>query len=189
MIKDVKRLKTEKYNDDGIIMSNNFQHGISLLYTRIALLFSGMLYYGYAPQLFLCSTMIPIPKGGKVCSTNANLCKSIAISSILSKFLDYVIIDQQSDSLDTSDYQFGFKSHLSTMLCSTMLIETIPYYDENGRQPLYVLFVDASKAFDRVCYSDLFIARQKSMSPNCTIAMLCVSQSGLLCKVEQQEFN
>ena len=84
--------------------------------------------------------MIPIHKGGKVCSTNADLYRSLAISSILSKILDYVIIDQQSDSLGTSDYQFGFKSHSSTMLCSTMLIETIQYYDENGRQPLYVLF-------------------------------------------------
>ena len=46
---------------------------------------TAMLYYGYAPQLFLRSTMIPIPKGGKVCSTNADLYRSIAISSILSK--------------------------------------------------------------------------------------------------------
>ena len=82
--------------------------------------------------------MIPIPKGGKVCSTNADLYRSFAISSILSKILDYVIIDQQVDSLATTDYLFGFKSHSSTMLCSTMLIETIQYYDENGRQPLYV---------------------------------------------------
>ena len=51
-----------------------------------------------------------------------------------SKILDYVIIAQQADSLSTSDYQFGFKSHSSTMLCSTMLIETIQYYDENGIQ-------------------------------------------------------
>ena len=100
--------------------------------------------------------MIPIPKGGKVCSTNADLYRSIAISSILSKILDYIIIDQQADSLATSDYQFGFKSNSSTMLCSTMLIETIQYYDENRRQPFYVLFLDASRAFDRVCYSELF---------------------------------
>ena len=147
-------------------MSNNFQHGTSLLYTRIAQLFSAMLYYGYAPQLFLRSTMIPIPKGGNVCSTNADLYRSIVISSILSKILDYVIIDQQSDSLGTSDYQFGFKSHSSTMLCSTMLIETIQYYDENGRKPLYVLFLDARKTFDRVCYSELFnILLDKKVCP------------------------
>ena len=62
VIKAVKRLKTDKYNDDDIIMSNNFQHGTYLLYTCIAQLFSAMLYYGYAPQLFLRSTMISIPQ-------------------------------------------------------------------------------------------------------------------------------
>ena len=131
VIKAVKRLKTDKCNDDGIITSHNFQHGTYLLYTRIAQLFSAMLYYGYA--LFLRSTMIPIPKGVQMLTYNTEA-------------LLLVIIDQQVDSLATSDYQFGFKSHSSTMLCSTMLIENIQYYDENGRQPLYVLFFDASKA-------------------------------------------
>ena len=107
-----------------------------------------MLYYGYAHQLFLRSTMIPIPNEGKVCSTNADLYRSIAIY-ILYTILDDVIIDQQVD-------QFGFKSHSSTMLGSTMLIETIQYYDENGRQQYNVLFLDASKAIDRICYSELF---------------------------------
>ena len=131
VIKAVRRLKTDKCNDDGIITSNNFQHGTYLLYTRIAQLFSAMLFYGYA--LFLRSTMIPIPKGVQMLTYNTEA-------------LLLVIIDQQVDSLATSDYQFGFKSHSSTMLCSTMLIENIQYYDENGRQAVYVLFFDASKA-------------------------------------------
>ena len=47
-----------------------------------------------------------------------------------------------------------------------MLIETIQYYDENGRQAVYVLFLDASKAFDRVCYSELFkILLDKKVCP------------------------
>ena len=47
-----------------------------------------------------------------------------------------------------------------------MLIETIQYYDENGRQSLYVLFLDARKAFDRVCYSELFnILLDKKVCP------------------------
>ena len=120
-------------------MSNNFQHETYLIYTRIPQLFSTMLYYGYAPQLFLRSTMIPIPNGGKVCSSNTDLYRNITISSILGKILDYGIIDQQADSLATSGYQFGFKSHSSTMLCSTMLIEAIQYYDANGKQP--VIFI------------------------------------------------
>ena len=72
-----------------------------------------------------------------------------------------------------------------------MLIEAIQYYDENGRQAVYVLFLDASKAFDRVCYSELLniLLDKKRMSPHCTIAMLYISQSGLLCEMEQQTFN
>ena len=34
-----------------------------------------------------------------------------------------------------------------------------------------------------------YFARQKNMSPHCTIAMLYVSQSGLLCEMEQQKLN
>ena len=54
-----------------------------------------------------------------------------------------------------------------------MLIETIQYYDENGRQPLYVLFLDARKAFDRVCYSELFnILLDKKVCPR-IVQLLC----------------
>ena len=91
-IKAVNHLKNDKYNDDSILMSNNFLHGTHLLYTCIAQLFSAMLCYGFAPRLCLRSTMIPIPKGGRSSSSNSDHFRSIAISSILSKILDYIII-------------------------------------------------------------------------------------------------
>ena len=132
--------------------------------------------------------MIPIPKGGKVCSTNADLLyRSIAISGILSKILDYVIIDKQADSLATSDYQFDFKYHSSTMLCSTIIIETIQYYDENGRQRLYVLFLHASKAFDRVCYSELLL-RHKKVCPR-IVQLLCYMYLNQACCVKWNSNN
>ena len=71
-------------------MSNNFLPGTHLLYTCIAQLFSAMLCYGFAPRLFLRSTMIPIPKEGRSSSSNSNHFRSIAISSILSNILDYI---------------------------------------------------------------------------------------------------
>ena len=80
-------------------MSNNFLHGTHLLYTCIAQLFSAMLCYGFAPRLFLRSTMIPIPKVGRSSSSNSDHFRSIAIGIILSEILDYIIIDQQSSTL------------------------------------------------------------------------------------------
>ena len=66
-----------------------------------------MLCYGFAPRLFLRSTMIPIPKGGRSSSSNSEHFRSIAISSFLGKILDYTMIDQQAHSLITRDHQFG----------------------------------------------------------------------------------
>ena len=81
---------------------------------------------------------------------------SIAISSLLSKILDNVIIERQQDFLSTSNYQFGFKAKSSTVLCTTMVNETIQYYTEKGGRAVYLLLLDASKAFDKVSYEKLF---------------------------------
>ena len=82
--------------------------------------------------------------------------RNIAISSLLCKLLDYVIINQQNISLKTSDYQFGFKPESSAILCTSMVTETIQYYSENGGKPVHLLLLAARKAFDKVAYDMLF---------------------------------
>ena len=62
------------------------------------------------------STIVRIPKGMKSkleCSENY---RPIAISNLLGKVFDKIIISQQHDFLFSSSYQFGFKPHSSTML-------------------------------------------------------------------------
>ena len=88
--------------------------------------------------------------------SNSDMYRSIAISSLLSNIFDNVIIERQQDFLSTSNYQFGFKAISSTVLCTTMVNETIQYYIENGGQAVYLLLLDASKAFDKVSYDKLF---------------------------------
>ena len=55
----------------------------------------------------------------------------------------------------TSEIQFGFKEHSSNIMCSTLLVETVEYYESNN-STVYVLLIDASKAFVRRCHSKLF---------------------------------
>ena len=65
------------------------------------------------------------------------------------------MIKVQKEELETFDLQFGYKSNSSTIMCSTLLIESIQYFVKT--QSLgYVLFIDASKTFDRVSHSHLF---------------------------------
>ena len=66
--------------------------------------------------------MVPIPKGARANVTDSNMYRSIAISSIMSKILDNVIIEQQQLPLATSAYQFGFKSKKS--------IHSFVYYND-----------------------------------------------------------
>ena len=72
-----------------------------------------------------------------------------------SKILDKIIMSLQSEYLMTSELQFGFKEHSSTIMCSTLLGETVEYYGSNNSS-FYVLLIGASKAFDRLCHSKLF---------------------------------
>ena len=58
-------------------------------------------------------------------------------------------------SLETDVLQFGYKKNSSTVICTSMLKETIDYYNEN-KTDCYFLLLDASKAFDKVVYNQLF---------------------------------
>ena len=94
--------------------------------------------------------MILLTKGARADLSNSNMYRSIAIKSLISQFFGNVIIERQQDSLSTYNYQFGFKANSSTVLCTTMVNETIQYYIENGGQAVYLLLLDAFKVFAKV---------------------------------------
>ena len=125
--------------------------------------------HGFCPQSFICANIIPIPKGSKVNLSNSDKYRSIAISSLVGKIIDHIIIEKQSEALKTSHYQYGVKPNSSTILYSTIINETVQYYTENGGKPVYVLLLDASKAFDKFALNVLFNElRNRSMCPSIT---------------------
>ena len=72
---------------------------------------------------------------------------------------------EKCTSLSTDVLQFGFKPHSSTTICTSLLRDTIKYYNEHGSD-CYFLLLDASKAFDRVEYVKLFrTLRDRKMCP------------------------
>ena len=101
------------------------------------------------------SILIPIPKGSRVDVRKTQNYRAIALSSILSKNFDNIIRTLQRNVIKTSDLQCGYKSNFSTIMCSTLVIETIQYFSQM-QSPVHVIFIDASKAFDRWCHIELF---------------------------------
>ena len=101
-----------------------------------------MVYHNFTPQTFNCAKNIPILKGSKPALTCSDKYPSIAISNVIGKILDHVIIDRQSECLKTCSYQFVFKPKASTVLCSTMVNETI-------QQMVVILYICYSYMVER----------------------------------------
>ena len=58
------------------------------------------------------------------------------------------MLDRIEDDLWTTDNQFGFKAHHSADLCVYALTEFIEYFNRRSTS-IYIVFLDASKAFDK----------------------------------------
>ena len=69
----------------------------------------------------------------------SNLVEKIVIKFIPLKVIQKHILDKQKMRLETDVLQFGFKKNSSTVICTSILKETIDYYNENktdSRRPL-----------------------------------------------------
>ena len=95
-------------------------------------------------KIFSLSTIVPILKNKRGNKCDSSNYRAIAISSLFGKLLDMLIFEQQSESLSTDVLQFGYKANSSTIICTSLLIETIDYYRENKIE-CYLLLLDASK--------------------------------------------
>ena len=130
--------------------SDHLINGTNKLFTVLSIMFNAMLSHGFNPDDLLRTTIISIPKDsrGSMCSSDNYRCISLS-NSILCKLFDCVFIHTHIDSLQTCDLQFDFKSNHSTVLCTTIYMETINHCVNEGSN-VYSCLLDASKAFDRV---------------------------------------
>ena len=135
--------------------TDHFINGTKRLYVFLSIIFTLFLSHGFTPDSLILGTMIPIPKDKKKSFCSSSNYRAIALSSILNTILDWIILLKEHKSLSSSPLQFGFKKGLSTTQCTHSLLEIVDYYNYN-KSDVFVLMLDASKAFDRVRYCKLF---------------------------------
>ena len=151
----IKKLKIGK-NDSWLPhTSDNIIHGTYVLHEYLSVLFNIMIIHGYSPYGMLVGTMVPLPKGKWKSKRDSDNYRAITLSSLLGKLLDLIIIFKEGEKLETDNLQFGYKKGLSTTMCTSILRETVSYYNNRGTS-VYGLMLDATKAFDRVNYCKLF---------------------------------
>ena len=80
---------------------------------------------------------------------------TIELLLLLTNIFGWVIMINSADAFKTSDLQFGYKHQSSTTKCTFALLETVNYFQQN-KYDVYVLLLDATKAFDKVNFVKLF---------------------------------
>ena len=118
-----------------------------------------------------CASKTHIVKNKSGNLSDSNNYRPIAIATITSKLLESVLLLKCSDYLTTCDNQFGFKASHGTDMCIYTLKEFIDYYKCRGTT-VYVTFLDASKAFDRLKYWLLFDKLIKKRVPLFIVKLL-----------------
>ena len=103
--------------------------------------------------LNLCMSHGYIPQ--PLIETSGNNYRPIALANVMSKVCESLILLRCVPFLTTTDNQFGFKSGHSTDFCIYTLKEFIEYYKQRNTT-IFVTFLDASKAFDRIDHWLLF---------------------------------
>ena len=117
-------------------------------------LLTALVRHAYLPADLRNCTLKPIPKPHKDPTSSENY-RPIALAPILSKILEWCILLEFSDSFATFSLQFGFKSSMSTTLC-TGLVKNVVAHSMSRGSPVFACLLDASKAFDLVEHSLLF---------------------------------
>ena len=147
--------------------SDHIKYASGKVFIFISLLFNSMFMHGYAPHNMVISTIVPIPKNRKKSINDSDDYRGIALS-VLGKVLDWVFLKRYEKALQTYDMQFGFREKHSTTQCTFSMQETIQYYTNSGGS-VYLLLLDASKAFDRIQFvkNVQMFNRAKHISFNC----------------------
>lgn len=151
----LKTMKLGKSAGSDGVSTEAFRYAHGSLIDMLASCFTAMLSHGHLPVTFMHCIVRPIVKNKKVNLSDWNNYRPISIASSASKIFETVIFMKAFDCLHTTSAQFGFKKKLSTLHAVYALKEICHSYTTAGG-PVYLCFLDASKAFDRVNHSTLF---------------------------------
>ena len=183
VIDALTEMKCGKSADEDTITAEHLLNAPLNLLKRLTTLFNSMLNHAFVPKQFRFGFMIPLIKDQQGNHTDSNNYRGITISPIISKLFEHCLKIVFHDHLSTSNYQFGFKKSSSTVHAIYCMRQTINYYIDNGSR-VYCSYLDASKAFDRLVHSGLFLKLINRGIPLVFLEVIMSWYNGLKCRVK-----
>ena len=150
-------MKLDKHKSCGgdEIFAEHLKYASPRIAYLLARCFSGFLTHGTLPEDMISVILVPVikDKTGKINSKDNY--RPIALASVLSKVFECVLLNRLEIYLLTTDNQYGFKRKHGTDMCIYALKEAILKYQSLNTN-MFLCFLDASKAFDRINHRKLF---------------------------------
>ena len=154
----------------------------------LAMCISSLFIHGFLPDSMLSVVLVPVIKNKSRRINDSDNYRPIALANIVSKVVEKVILNRTSEFLLTTCNQFGFNNKLGTDMCIYALKEIVENHKgHNGS--MFMGFLDASKAFDRLKHSTLFRKLIDRRVPNYIVRIImywyanqtmCVRWSGIV---------
>ena len=137
------------------VSAEHFKYAGRRLSVLLSMFLTCVFSHGYLPDQLMSTTIIPLLKDKMGDISDVNNYRPIAIATVTSKLIENIILHNYCDCLATSDNQFSYKKEHSTDMAIFCLKETVNIYRRYS-SPLFVCFLDASKAFDKLNHWALF---------------------------------
>ena len=139
---------------DGI-SAQHLKFGPPLLCKMLANCFTAFFVHGRLPSKMLDIHLVPVVKDNRGKIGSIDNYRPIAKASCISKVFELCILSRIEDKIAVSENQFGFKKGIGTDSCIFVLKEIINKFKRSNTN-VFMAFLDASKAFDRVRHDLLF---------------------------------
>ena len=169
----VKKVKPNKSDPMYAFTSDCLKNAPDSLFTHLSNVLRSYLTHAHVSLVLLLSTLVPIVKDklSNLCSSKNY--RSIAISSLFLKIVDWVIILLYGDCLGLHDLQFAYQPNCSANMCTWLVVETIDYFLRNGGE-VFACAMDMTKAFDLVVHSRLLRKLLDAAMPAIVVRLMLV---------------
>ena len=151
----VKHLNNSKTDPVYDFSSDCLKNGPDILYEHLSRILQLFLIHSHVSLHLLLAILVPIVKDKLGTISSSKNYRSIAISSLILKIFDWLVILLFGATFGLDDLQFSYQAGCSASMCTWLAVETIGYFTRNGGE-VFTCQADKTKAFDLVKHSVLF---------------------------------
>ena len=180
----IQKLKNNKAADELGLTSEHIKYGGISLVESMTSVINSILKEVEIPDFLKAGIVTPVHKKGKPAKQLDSL-RRITVTAIIGKVFEMLLLKPTKEILDPTQnpMQKGFTERCSSTNAAFILTEAIAEAKDNN-QPLYVTYMDASKAFDIVWHNTMLSKLHDRGVGGDLWLLLCNMYDGITTKIK-----